>query len=95
MDDGWKSAGSGVSYRKKHGVVYIVGEATTIPIQANSYNTVGSLPSNALPDLDYPFFVDSAGSETLIIGRVRTNGDIQVYSKVETTYWNFSLSFPV
>jgi len=94
-DTGWKSAGDGVSYREKNGIVCVVGESITIAIPANVYTTVGTLPADARPAKNYPFFVDASGIETLIVGRLRTNGQIQIYSKKETTYWNFSISFPV
>ena len=95
LDEEYKLAGEGVRYRLKNGYITVVGTSTTMNLPANTYTTVGTLPAGYRPKVTIPFFVDAGGGTTLMLGKILVTGEIQVFSKTETSYWNLNAVFPI
>lgn len=94
-EEPYAAIGSGVAYKEKNGYIFIVGESSSVEISANAYTKVATLPEGKRPDKNIPFIADCAGGSAAIFGRITTDGSIKLYSSLKTTYWNFSVIFPV
>lgn len=64
-------------------------------LPANTYTTVGTLPAGYRPKVTIPFFVDAGGGTALMLGKILVTGEIQVFAKTETSYWNLNAAFPI
>lgn len=95
LDEEYKLAGEGVRYRLKNGYITVVGTSTTMKLPANTYTTVGTLPAGYRPKVTIPFFVDAGGGTALMLGKILVTGEIQVFAKTETSYWNLNAAFPI
>lgn len=99
-DASWINISSSSSWtckcKKSGNVVTVVGDSAGGNIQANTYVTVGTLPSGYRPTITMynPFTVKGGNQGTVL--RANTDGTVELYSSSsDTAYWGFTLTFVV
>ena len=100
-DTGWQPLGSNAQYRKKAGVVTIIGNSDneiTLP-KFDEIVTLGTLPESCRPITDL-FTLGTAKSSSGYAVQVRTynTGEVTIVSlnpNITVSYWSFVLSYPV
>lgn len=96
-DTGWKTLNSQIKYRRKNGVVYVVGEsAGSKPLSAKQYTTVGTLPVGFRSSIQIEGLgVDAyGGAGNDFTSFITTSGEIKIYANNGTAHWKFTTSFP-
>ena len=100
-DTGWKQINNYILYRYKCGYVTIVGISHgDIELTKGDYKVVGKIPNEYAPTTRVPIvFHTIGGSPVAQSGFVEAAGDvgdIRLYSNVgETSYWAFSVTYPI
>lgn len=100
-DTGWKQINNYILYRYKCGHVTIVGISHgDIELTKGDYKVVGKIPNEYAPTTRVPIvFHTIGGSPVAQSGFVEAAGDvgdIRLYSNVgETSYWAFSVTYPI
>lgn len=83
-------------YWKKNGVVFIRGYSSASKnLTANSYTTVGLVPTGYRPKNEMYFTANTIGGSGKIEGLVGTDGYVKLYPSYETSYWGFTVSYPI
>ena len=100
-DTGWTNVyvaeGIDVRVRKIHGIAYLRGSSSSVGISSSDWRKVTAVPLEFAPDSD----VDASGMRLSSDGRqvgvrVTTDGSVLMYAPGESTsYWSFSMSWPV
>lgn len=98
-DTGWKTLiGSGqnaIVYRKRNGIVYVVGSSYgNISTGNNDYKIVATLPVGYRPNYEIETAMKPL-SRDICIGFVKSDGTIHLLGYPATTYWRFSVSYPI
>lgn len=98
-DTGWKTLiGSGqntIVYRKRNGVVYVVGASYgSIPTGNNDYKIIATLPIGYRPDREVETAMKLL-SRDIGIGMIQADGTISLLGYPATSYWRFSVSYPI
>jgi hypothetical protein len=96
-DTGWLTLNNYIKYRKKNGLVYVIGECSgSVNLTVNGYKTVGTLPTGYRPSTSVPFAVDfMGGNASNTTALISSNGAIDIYTTNATSYWRFSATFPI
>lgn len=96
-DSGWIEAnGRFCKYRKKNGIVTICGFSAGGGLEIkNSYKVIATLPEGMRPSDSVYFAVNPAGGNASMSGYVNAEGKINLYSSMATTYWAYSVTYPV
>jgi hypothetical protein len=97
-DTGWVSLNNYVKYRKKNGFMIVVGTSTGgLALTANTYTTIGTLPTNLRPPIDIPFvFHCVGGAISAQSAYITAAGNIQLYvTDNGRNYWMFSVMYPL
>lgn len=96
-DSGWIEAnGKFCKYRKKNGIVTICGFSAGGGLEIkNSYKVIATLPEGMRPSDGVYFAVNPAGGNASMSGYVNAEGKINLYSSMATTYWAYSVTYPV
>lgn len=85
-----------IRYCKKSGYVTVVCASFGGHTIRNSYESILALPDGFKPAFDVPFAYNRLGSAESGQGAyVRSNGNIELYSKEVGSYFAFSICFPI
>ena len=96
-DSGWlKAYGQFCRYRKKNGTVTVHGISAGNGWEADkAYKVLATLPVGFRPSESIYFTPNPSGGTASLVGYINPNGKINIYSSIKTTYWSYSVSFPV
>ena len=64
-------------------------------LTAGSYTTVGRIETSYAPSVSIYFSANTVGSGKAIDGYIGTDGYVKLYAQAATSYWAFSLAYPV
>lgn len=99
-DTGWLQYDSttypSVWYRVANDVVYVRGySGSTTSLAANTYTKVGYITGNYWADEEVYFSANSLGGGKQIDGMIDLEGNIKLYVTSSTSYWAFTVSYPI
>lgn len=83
-------------YWKKNGVVFIRGYSSASKnLTANTYTTVGLVPYGYRPTNAMYFTANTIAGSGKIEGVVESDGYVNLYPSYTTSYWGFTVSYPI
>ena len=90
-DSGWLTLTTGIRYRKKEGIVYLVVESFQ-GTQTSGTETIGTLPAGFRPGMNMQPFLRKG--TTLLQSWITTAGAINIIATTSTTVIAGSCTFP-
>jgi hypothetical protein len=90
----WTSLGNTTYYKKVGNVVCVRGYSLNeVVLTANDYKVLGTLPTGVRPTMQIGFPWALVGEGEVGIGRINTNGTIELFSTTAPSYWAFTITF--
>ena len=97
-DTGWLTLNSTTSYCRTHGHVTVVAWCGgQVPLSADAYTNVGTLPEGFRPAIQIPLVYHTQGGSIVAkSGYIDSDGNIELFSKeTNVYYWAFSVTYPI
>ena len=89
--------GNFCKYVKKNGYVFVFGNSPSggsITV-GSVFKTVGTLPVALRPSNGVYFTPTAKGRTADFTGLIDTDGSVSLYSSTETSFWGYSVMFPI
>lgn len=89
--------GNFCKYVKKNGYVFVFGDSPSggsITV-GSVFKTVGTLPVALRPSNGVYFTPTARGGSAYLSGKIEADGSVSLYSSTETTFWGYSVMFPI